>query len=54
MNFYRDTLAFCTEPIIASLSNIFGDSDSQQAFKNDKFSFEEIEIKHGLFQVRSY
>ncbi|KAE9551318.1 hypothetical protein FO519_005469 [Halicephalobus sp. NKZ332] len=47
----RDTLAFCTEPVVASLSNIFGDVESQQAFKNEKFVFDEVEIKHGLFQL---
>uniref|UniRef100_A0AC34G5K6 Protein kinase domain-containing protein n=1 Tax=Panagrolaimus sp. ES5 TaxID=591445 RepID=A0AC34G5K6_9BILA len=48
----RDTFAFCTEPVFASLSNIFGeDSNSQGNFKNEDLKLEDIEIRHGLFQL---
>uniref|UniRef100_A0A7E4V891 Protein kinase domain-containing protein n=1 Tax=Panagrellus redivivus TaxID=6233 RepID=A0A7E4V891_PANRE len=49
----RDTLAFCTEPVFASLANIFGEDDHGQGMdsKFSDFKLEDIEIRHGLFQL---
>jgi SCY1-like protein 2 len=49
----RDCYAFCTEPIFASLANCFGDLDNvlnpPRQLKN--FELQDVEIRHGLFQV---
>ena len=47
------SFAFCTEPVFASLSNIFGeDNNSQEGSKYEDLKLEDIEIRHGMFQVR--
>lgn len=50
----RDSLAFVTEPVFQSLSNIFGNYANMppSAEANVKpFNFHEIEIKYGLIQL---
>lgn len=49
----RDSFAFCTEPVFASLANIFGDRDNLSDYPEylNDFKFEDAEIRHGLFQV---
>ncbi|KAI1724523.1 protein kinase domain-containing protein [Ditylenchus destructor] len=46
----RDTFAFCSEPIFASLANIFGQGENLPSHLKD-FAFEDVEIRHGLFQL---
>lgn len=53
-SFFRDTFAFCTEPVFASLANIFTQKDSSVQSHLQDFSFLEIEIRHGLFQVFNF
>uniref|UniRef100_A0A914CTI1 Protein kinase domain-containing protein n=1 Tax=Acrobeloides nanus TaxID=290746 RepID=A0A914CTI1_9BILA len=49
----RDSYAFCTEPIFASLANVFGNTEnispSPEHLKD--FKLVDIEIRHGLFQL---
>lgn len=49
----RESLAFATEPVFASLANVLGDrgnlADMASAFTN--FKLFEVEIKYGLMQV---
>lgn len=50
----RDSLAFATEPVFASLANILGRTENMPTpinpqFKNYKLF--EVEIKYGLLQV---
>ncbi|KRZ55099.1 SCY1-like protein 2 [Trichinella nativa] len=50
----RDSLAFCTEPIFASLANTLGRIDNMPPTipaELDSFSFENVEIKHGLLTL---
>jgi SCY1-like protein 2 len=50
---FRDSYAFCTEPIFASLANVFGNTEnispSPEHLKD--FKLVDIEIRHGLFQL---
>ncbi|GMT04731.1 hypothetical protein PENTCL1PPCAC_26905 [Pristionchus entomophagus] len=49
----RDSLAFCTEPIFASLANCMGKRDNfstDPSHLND-FAFHDVEIRHGLLQI---
>lgn len=50
----RDTFAFCTEPVSTSLANVFGDCDNLAGRppELDDFKLEDVELRHGLFQVR--
>ncbi|KRY69062.1 SCY1-like protein 2 [Trichinella pseudospiralis] len=50
----RDSLAFCTEPIFASLANTLGRIDNMPPTipaELDSFSFENVEVKHGLLTL---
>ncbi|GMT32625.1 hypothetical protein PFISCL1PPCAC_23922, partial [Pristionchus fissidentatus] len=49
----RDSLAFCTEPVFASLANCMG---KRENFSNEPshltdFAFHDVEIRHGLLQI---
>ncbi|KAI6191626.1 Protein kinase domain-containing protein [Aphelenchoides bicaudatus] len=46
----RDSFAFCTEPVFASLANVFGDKENVEESPKLE-SFADVEIKHGLFQL---
>ncbi|GMR32019.1 hypothetical protein PMAYCL1PPCAC_02214, partial [Pristionchus mayeri] len=49
----RDSLAFCTEPVFASLANCMGKRENlpnEPSHLND-FSFHDVEIRHGLLQI---
>lgn len=51
---YRESLAFATEPVFASLANVLGCHDnmpnpSPSDFK--EYSLFDVEIKYGLLQV---
>ena len=51
---YRESLAFATEPVFASLANILGSTENMPSpppaqLKNYKLF--EVEIKYGLLQV---
>ena len=54
----RDSLAFATEPVLASLANVLGNgthnmpSPLPTALKD--YSLQDIEIKYGLVQVHCY
>lgn len=53
---FRDSLAFATEPVFASLANILGKADNMPSplpLQIDKFNLYEVEIKYGLLQVSS-
>lgn len=55
VNRFRDSFAFCTEPVFASLANCLGRHDnlgSPLPFHLSDFEFLEVEIKHGLLQVK--
>ncbi|KRY51312.1 SCY1-like protein 2 [Trichinella britovi] len=50
----KNSLAFCTEPIFASLANTLGRIDNMPPTipaELDSFSFENVEIKHGLLTL---
>ncbi|CAD5229126.1 unnamed protein product [Bursaphelenchus okinawaensis] len=49
----RDNIAFCTEPIFSSLSNLCGDTENlnERPDHLENFIFENIEVEHGLFQL---
>ncbi|VDK84604.1 unnamed protein product [Litomosoides sigmodontis] len=49
----RDSYAFCTEPVFASLANALGhlDNITPHAPHLDEFELLDIEIRYGLFQV---
>lgn len=52
---YRDSLAFATEPVFASLANILGKTDNVPVPvppQLDNFNLFEVEMKYGLQQVR--
>lgn len=51
---YRDSLAFATEPVFASLANILGKTENipvPAPPQLDNFNLFEVEIKYGLLQV---
>ncbi|GLD56311.1 SCY1-like protein 2 isoform X1 [Lates japonicus] len=51
----RDCLAFCTEPVFASLSNVLGQWDNLPSpVPNDikEYKLYDVETKYGLLQVR--
>jgi len=52
--FFRDSLAFATEPVLGSLANVLGDYTNMQlpvsSFIKD-YKLEIVEIKYGLIQV---
>lgn len=57
MTFFRESLAFATEPVFASLSNVLGSLDNMPSpVPNDlrDFKLYDVEIKYGLLQVRKY
>ncbi|VDO50288.1 unnamed protein product [Onchocerca flexuosa] len=49
----RDSYAFCTEPVFASLANALGHLDNITPHPKhlEEFEFLDIEIRHGLFQI---
>lgn len=50
----RDCLAFCTEPVFASLSNVMGQWDNLPSpVPNDikEYKLYDVETKYGLLQV---
>lgn len=52
---FRDCLAFCTEPVFASLSNVLGQWDNLPSpVPNDikEYKLFDVETKYGLLQVR--
>lgn len=56
MYYFRDSLAFATEPVFASLANILGKSENTPVPPNPQlknYTLFEVEIKYGLLQVRS-
>lgn len=52
----RDCLAFCTEPVFASLSNVLGQWDnlpSPVPTDIKEYKLFDVETKYGLLQVRT-
>lgn len=52
--FYRDSLAFATEPVFASLANVLGITENMPTSINPQlkdYKLFEVEIKYGLLQV---
>lgn len=52
----RDCLAFCTEPVFASLSNVLGQWDnlpSPVPTDIKEYKLYDVETKYGLLQVRA-
>lgn len=52
----RDTLAFATEPVFASLANVLGQTNnlpSPPPYLLKDFKLYDVEIKYGLMQVTS-
>ena len=51
--FFRDCLAFATEPVFASLANILGKRENMPLNNESitKFKLYDVEIKYGLLQV---
>uniref|UniRef100_A0A5S6QXH9 Protein kinase domain-containing protein n=1 Tax=Trichuris muris TaxID=70415 RepID=A0A5S6QXH9_TRIMR len=50
----RDSLAFCTEPVFASVANLLGRIDNMPSIlptEISDFTFEEAEIQHGLYTL---
>ncbi|VDN94567.1 unnamed protein product [Brugia pahangi] len=49
----RDSYAFCTEPVFASLANVLGHLDNISPYPThlDEFELLDIEIRYGLFQI---
>ncbi|KAK3104032.1 hypothetical protein FSP39_023820 [Pinctada imbricata] len=50
----RETLAFATEPVFASLANVLGNHDNMPSpvpKEIEEFKLFEVEIKHGLLQI---
>ncbi|KAI6244118.1 Protein kinase domain-containing protein [Aphelenchoides fujianensis] len=49
----RDNFAFATEEVFTSLANVFGETENLDKRPKylENFKFEEIEIRHGLFQL---
>ncbi|KAK6184566.1 hypothetical protein SNE40_007015 [Patella caerulea] len=49
----RETLAFATEPVFASLANVLGNHDNITPIPKDLNDYElyEVEMRHGLLQV---
>lgn len=52
--FFRDSYAFCTEPVFASLANALGrlDNITPHPAHLDGFELLDIEVRYGLFQVK--
>ncbi len=53
----RDCLAFCTEPVFASLANVFGQWDnlpSPVPTDIKEYKLYDVETKYGLMQVTCY
>lgn len=51
---YRDCLAFCTEPVCASLANVLGSWDNLPSpLPSDikEYKLYDVETKYGLLQV---
>ena len=51
----RDSLAFATEPVFASLANVLGQTDSAPSPLPPQlkdYNLYDVEIKYGLMQVR--
>ncbi len=51
----RDSYAFCTEPVFASVANVLGRIDNMPELVPGHiadFQLLEVELKHGLCQVR--
>ncbi|VDP16647.1 unnamed protein product [Soboliphyme baturini] len=51
---FSDTLAFCTEPVFASLANVLGRCDNMPPMLPPElidFHLEDIEIRHGLSEI---
>ena len=51
--FFRECLAFATEPVFASLANILGNHDNMGVISKEleEYKMYEVEIKYGLLQV---
>lgn len=51
--FFRDSYAFCTEPVFASLANALGRSDNVTPLpaRLGELELLDIEIRYGLFRV---
>lgn len=47
----RDSLAFATEPVLASLANLLGNGTHNTPSSLKPYELHDIEIKHGLLQV---
>ena len=49
----RESLAFATEPLLASLSNLLGNVENIKPIPNhlESFEFYDVEIKYGLLQI---
>lgn len=55
--FYRESLAFATEPVFASLANIvkcYHNLPSNLPKELEEHKLYEVEIKYGLLQVKSF
>jgi SCY1-like protein 2 len=52
---YRESLAFATEPVFASLANILGSTENMPSpppAHLTNYKLFEVEIKYGLLQVK--
>lgn len=47
----RESLAFATEPVFASLANVLGYRENMPTTNNKEFVLYDIEIKYGMLQV---
>ncbi|KAL0276542.1 UNVERIFIED_CONTAM: hypothetical protein PYX00_004098 [Menopon gallinae] len=47
----RESLAFATEPVFASLANVLGNRENMPTTNNRDFKLYDVEIKYGLLQV---
>lgn len=47
----RDSLAFATEPVFASLANVLGNEENMPPAHGQDFKLYDIETKYGLLQV---
>ena len=52
--YFRETLAFATEPVFASLANILGNHDNMGIVSKEleEYKMYDVEIKYGLLQVK--
>lgn len=55
--YYREALAFATEPVFASLANVLGDHTNVPTpvpSELTEYKLFDVEIKHGIIQVNAH